>query len=138
MLKPESAHKNNALTPAATFGWLCVETSPSFSVGYILSQPPSGGCVLKQQIISKSITRNLQPPSGGCVLKHIKPKPHNVAAFAATFGWLCVETGISIPKPYIVLQPPSGGCVLKQNTFASTETQRHAATFGWLCVETVN
>ena len=41
---------------AATFGWLCVETTieePYFS--RIASQPPSGGCVLKQyRLVTRS------------------------------------------------------------------------------------
>ena len=35
-----------------------------------LSQPPSGGCVLKQQIVMEMAQKAEQPPSGGCVLKH--------------------------------------------------------------------
>ena len=56
---------------AATFGWLCVETSQSIAVAVKrCSQPPSGGCVLKRQMIT----------------------PTAVSLNAATFGWLCVET----------------------------------------------
>ena len=36
---------------------------------YIVIQPPSGGCVLKQDRQSQSNQRLFQPPSGGCVLK---------------------------------------------------------------------
>ena len=32
-------------------------------------QPPSGGCVLKQELVHARINAVLQPPSGGCVLK---------------------------------------------------------------------
>ena len=32
-------------------------------------QPPSGGCVLKQQCIHLAFVGFVQPPSGGCVLK---------------------------------------------------------------------
>ena len=56
---------------AATFGWLCVETSvPVLSMPCVISQPPSGGCVLK---LKKSVM-------------------FTVKQNAATFGWLCVET----------------------------------------------
>ena len=35
-----------------------------------MHQPPSGGCVLKQQPTLDAIdVVNAQPPSGGCVLK---------------------------------------------------------------------
>ena len=33
------------------------------------SQPPSGGCVLKQAFASNAKRYGIQPPSGGCVLK---------------------------------------------------------------------
>ena len=53
----------------AAFGRLCVET-PTFSVfGRRLIQPPSGGCVLKQDQIEAAKTKS-----------------------AAAFGRLCVET----------------------------------------------
>ena len=56
--------------PAAAFGRLCVETRCFFLNPNMLSQPPSGGCVLK---------------------------PKNILATyrmwqAAAFGRLCVET----------------------------------------------
>ena len=36
------------------------------------TQPPSGGCVLKQTFVLR-LNKNLyQPPSGGCVLKRIR------------------------------------------------------------------
>ena len=65
--------KNNELQngkPAATFGWLCVETQEISSIDIAIAQPPSGGCVLKHQLRKKIIP----------------------ALWAATFGWLCVET----------------------------------------------
>ena len=57
------------------------------------TQPPSGGCVLKPDLLEtlKQID-SAQPPSGGCVLK---PSRH-------------------IGKNRRMSQPPSGGCVLKQ------------------------
>ena len=33
------------------------------------NQPPSGGCVLKQDGSLKQVVFDGQPPSGGCVLK---------------------------------------------------------------------
>ena len=39
------AHRNEKC--AATFGWLCVETTTSGFNSLIGKQPPSGGCVLK-------------------------------------------------------------------------------------------
>ena len=54
-------------------------------------QPPSGGCVLKQQVIVRVYKLFYQPPSGGCVLK------------------LSIRFVVFVAKN----QPPSGGCVLK-------------------------
>ena len=54
-------------------------------------QPPSGGCVLKQQSLKNHFHAAGQPPSGGCVLK---------------------QSVINFSKEYEA-QPPSGGCVLK-------------------------
>ena len=35
----------------------------------VVGQPPSGGCVLKQNVDLPSRFKRMQPPSGGCVLK---------------------------------------------------------------------
>ena len=57
-----------AAGPAA-FGRLCVETNTSGARTMTVSQPPSGGCVLKQAARNTNRNRVTQPPSGGCVLK---------------------------------------------------------------------
>ena len=144
---------------AATFGWLCVETLRSAWLSETCSQPPSGGCVLKQELIAKAQALNTQPPSGGCVLKQMCMIYHYLQSTAATFGWLCVETifasrihGLYTTQPPsggcvlkrsipgagspAVWQPPSGGCVLKHHALALFDFVIGAATFGWLCVET--
>ena len=78
-----------------------------------------------------------QPPSGGCVLK-----PCGNAAVAgggqpAAFGRLCVETNRAVVTEYIVkAQPPSGGCVLKPNNGIAGRFFNAPAAFGRLCVET--
>ena len=59
-------------TCPAAFGRLCVETCPVRRGFRQRSQPPSGGCVLKQNQHSGSEESTAQPPSGGCVLKHRK------------------------------------------------------------------
>ena len=78
--------------PPAAFGRLCVETDSMENGSFAISQPPSGGCVLKRTGSFTSKSKANQPPSGGCVLKHqyIDGKQRNTD------------------------QPPSGGCVLKQ------------------------
>ena len=116
MLKPESPFGKGDGEPPAAFRRLCVETNvlPAL-IHPRLTQPPSGGCVLKPMshehfvsTIRPAAFRRLcvetllsshprgrdstQPPSGGCVLKQ----------------------GIGFEKQYSFHQPPSGGCVLKR------------------------
>ena len=123
---------------AATFGWLCVETKPTSKVAPLcVTQPPSGGCVLKRVAESDNADTLKQPPSGGCVLKRCARCPAIQCCWAATFGWLCVET---LPAKHCWrwwAQPPSGGCVLKRQVLELHQRCRSAATFGWLCVETL-
>ena len=76
-------------------------------------QPPSGGCVLKQELSKKLDGELKQPPSGGCVLKRLTKSLQWKNNMAATFGWLCVETILHITVIVLTMQPPSGGCVLK-------------------------
>ena len=57
---------------------------------------------------------NCQPPSGGCVLKQDNRDDFVHASYPAAFGRLCVETcGNDTPARFVDIQPPSGGCVLK-------------------------
>ena len=70
----------------------------------ILTQPPSGGCVLKQFQSLGSLDVFRQPPSGGCVLKHLAEWSKKVSKQPAAFGRLCVETtptltGILVTTP---------------------------------------
>ena len=81
----------------------------------IQTQPPSGGCVLKQAVANGDYSSARQPPSGGCVLKHGIHWAGVLQNYAATFGWLCVETTFCKKSSCPIL----------------------AATFGWLCVETL-
>ncbi len=55
----------------------------------------------------------MQPPSGGCVLKQNQIRVDLDGRTAATFGWLCVETSLLRNIRCSIRQPPSGGCVLK-------------------------
>ena len=93
---------------AATFGWLCVETSSFKEVVYEKLQPPSGGCVLKLGGINST----------------------DIVVVAATFGWLCVETRKIKKTRYWSLQPPSGGCVLKPYQYRAHGNRFTPATFG--------
>ena len=72
---------------SAAFGRLCVETRIATAHGkHITSQPPSGGCVLKQQAKSNDNKLDAQPPSGGCVLKlhyTLTPQPPVISRLRA-------------------------------------------------------
>ena len=81
----------------------------------VLSQPPSGGCVLKLQFSNLNVLVVIQPPSGGCVLK-----PVSIDYELAANG-----------------QPPSGGCVLKHMRALKSDNLWEPAAFGRLCVETI-
>ena len=67
----------------------------------LTSQPPSGGCVLKQYGSAGDKVGMAQPPSGGCVLK----------------------LGLALGGGLVVHQPPSGGCVLKHENLNARDTE---------------
>ena len=81
---------------------------------YSTSQPPSGGCVLKQVLHENTLKNGSQPPSGGCVLKPRLMPLRAWLPWAAAFGRLCVETVYA----------------------RFGQTLGSAAAFGRLCVET--
>mgnify|MGYP000886191994 CR=1 FL=1 len=60
-----------------------------------MSQPPSGGCVLKQCLGCGGLGIDSQPPSGGCVLKLIVEPNIPPRDKPAAFRRLCVETTTS-------------------------------------------
>ena len=93
VLKRLVSCKKSALTKAATFGWLCVETSlcPRSNKRFT-RQPPSGGCVLKRPIKALSVSDGKAATFGWlCVETDVADLAQRGTA-AATFGWLCVET----------------------------------------------
>ena len=98
---------------------------------YIVIQPPSGGCVLKQDRQSQSNQRLFQPPSGGCVLKHGEEDFDALLILPAAFRRLCVETRYA-PKRAGTWQgqPPSGGCVLKHRKNSSGSNRRRQPPSG--------
>ena len=60
------------------------------------------------------LLRETQPPSGGCVLKQNQHRGKlRERGRAAAFGRLCVETQAASLSGAAVAQPPSGGCVLE-------------------------
>ena len=77
----------------AAFRRLCVETITAFRRHYYgISQPPSGGCVLKQSAKADGLEAGCQPPSGGCVLKPGESQSTPTVPNPAAFRRLCVET----------------------------------------------
>ena len=70
--------------------------------------------MLKRFPLLPPFTVATQPPSGGCVLKQGQDQQSYPLAASAAFGRLCVETMIDILMSINANQPPSGGCVLKQ------------------------
>ena len=100
-----------------------------------MCQPPSGGCVLKQQVIPDCASKMGQPPSGGCVLKHGIYQNAHFFYGPAAFRRLCVETRTANQYVMLQVQPPSGGCVLKHGSYSKYHSDL-AAAFRRLCVET--
>ena len=128
-------YAKTAKEPAA-FRRLCVETSSVCTIRASITQPPSGGCVLKPVLTifrcgagcaaafrrlcvetsakKPNARSKKQPPSGGCVLKQL-------------LIYACGETDG---------QPPSGGCVLKHRLRETGAGRAATAAFRRLCVET--
>ena len=102
----------------------------------LITQPPSGGCVLKPPFrVFDKIIKN-QPPSGGCVLKLFWWSFTNEQNKPAAFRRLCVETNHQPPKRLEAPQPPLGGCVLKHKRKHHHHDYLNPAAFRRLCVET--
>ena len=107
MLKLDGDEPGISISTPAAFRRLCVETqNGTLYEKTKLSQPPLGGCVLKQPTCPTLPELSCQPPLGGCVLKQGTPQ--------SLESCLC--------------QPPLGGCVLKHEfeimKSASAESSR--------------
>ena len=79
----------------------------------------------------------MQPPSGGCVLKLSHRVKIRLVQFAATFGWLCVETYQIALFRLKHLAATFGWLCVETAKIAPCNHFQNAATFGWLCVETL-
>ena len=77
-----------------------------------------------------------QPPSGGCVLKQLVLSKRIQQCPAAAFGRLCVETDKA--GKYYNLDPAAafGRLCVETAWLHFMVSALLAATFGWLCVET--
>ena len=101
-------------------------------------QPPSGGCVLKPNRLGRLANLLKQPPSGGCVLKPNVSRMAIIDQWAATFGWLCVETLCFGRIVAFVLAATFGWLCVETLIVLDVKQECFAATFGWLCVETLD
>ena len=99
-------------SPAA-FGRLCVETVSSWALNFRLSQPPSGGCVLKQFLTNYKLLIIKPAAFGRLCVETNTTNSIEYDGRSAAFRRLCVETPSGIGRLGIIFQPPSGGCVLK-------------------------
>ena len=101
----------------AAFGRLCVETGIRYNTSTGATQPPSGGCVLKQfRTVAEVIEHGPAAFGRLCVETFIEQAKQSREKPAA-FGRLCVETWTNRFGWRARHQPPSGGCVLKRPPF---------------------
>ena len=150
----------NAHAPAA-FRRLCVETEQRIlSLQVQQSQPPLGGCVLKQPVssipelrqdpaafrrlcvetITKCNGKDLQQPAAFrrlCVETCYMPENWLFICQPAAFRRLCVETSPDHLFHAQNAQPPLGGCVLKLAGLLRVLMSYLPAAFRRLCVETM-
>ena len=145
----------------AAFGRLCVETNSLIRASQNSTQPPSGGCVLKQRnranrasgnqpaafgrlcvetwvVKQTKITPPLQPPSGGCVLKPARSQSRICCKSQPPSGGCVLKLKMETRTYCEYLQPPSGGCVLKRYAMLEVALTMRPAAFGRLCVETAH
>ena len=126
------------MSEPAAFRRLCVETCSRHSNKTAVSQPPSGGCVLKHQLNLALPAVSNQPPSGGCVLKQIqKPAFAKFAQNQPPSGGCVLKHAYKYSQYKYTCQPPSGGCVLKPSNATSHGCFYGPAAFRRLCVETL-
>ena len=109
-----------------------------------MSQPPSGGCVLKPcrcifadggadpaafgRLCVETLTelqswlaeQQVQPPSGGCVLKHWQKLTNCLSNYQPPSGGCVLKLACDTVPDKPETQPPSGGCVLKLWLFAKS------------------
>ena len=93
--------------------------------------------MLKHQFRQILVERGLQPPSGGCVLKPLSESLGQGIQIAATFGWLCVETELTIKYHRRIAAATFGWLCVETARSSTGIGSPKAATFGWLCVETL-
>ena len=121
----------------AAFGRLCVETSKSPVNIRVRDQPPSGGCVLKLDLLPFHADKRAQPPSGGCVLKLAGNNSLKLLFWPAAFGRLCVETDIDGYFWPSKLPAAFGRLCVETMRDAISRSISNPAAFGRLCVETM-
>ena len=120
----------------AAFRRLCVETKNAPRPNLKPSQPPLGGCVLKQNGLESVQPTYGQPPLGGCVLKQTMPTPKPCRCIQPPLGGCVLKLIFTTKKAENICQPPLGGCVLKPVISRAANVGAYPAAFRRLCVET--
>ena len=138
-MKPFDVNAGLTRTGPAAFGRLCVETIDAITAEHLfLSQPPSGGCVLKPRRAGQHQRAARPAAFGRLCVETTKTHPRVHTDAPAAFGRLCVETLVTTRiTTRLISQPPSGGCVLKHHAYLHGDISLLPAAFGRLCVETV-
>ena len=97
----------------AAFGRLCVETVIAFGNASETAQLPSGGWVLKPELLGVLASGCIQPPLGGWMLKRSRVRAESRRWRQPPLGGCVLKHRLSRRTAHIWIQPPSGGWVLK-------------------------
>ena len=138
VLKLARTYPTQALLYPAAFRRLCVETLAKKSRRELREPAAFRRLCVETIWTTRGLPSLGQPPSGGCVLKQEINAYRTSTGLPAAFRRLCVETetvGLSWQRFH---QPPSGGCVLKLGKDRDREEAKLPAAFRRLCVETSN
>ena len=120
----------------AVFGRLCVETSKSHFPFFITPPAVFGRLCVETPYGSSVSCRMSQPSSGGCVLKQVRQSWIFHARKPAAFGRLCVET-FPFFLPVLIFPPAAFGRLCVETIWSSIYWRSEwSAAFGRLCVET--
>ena len=121
----------------AAFRRLCVETSNGVLLGE--NAPPAAFRRLCVETVDFGILGRYltQPPSGGCVLKHFVHLVLSVFVLPAAFRRLCVETANVIKQEADILPAAFRRLCVETLLLNRHWSKTQPAAFRRLCVETV-
>ena len=137
MKRPDSALAYDARTQPPSGG--CVLKQKIGSCGYLFERPAAFGrlCVETRQRLRTRRQQQPQPPSGGCVLKPMFADKRAKINVQPPSGGCVLKPITTQMRKSCWRQPPSGGCVLKLTNQTRAHSLRFPAAFGRLCVETI-